>query len=142
MKTKPLVIESTFNVPIEKIWFAITDKDEMKQWYFDLTEFEPKVGFKFQFSANKDGKEYIHLCKITEIIAGKKLTYSWRYKGYLGNSSVTFELFPEDNKTILKLTHKGLETFSANNNPDFDKKNFLEGWNFIINKSLREFVEK
>src|SRR5690606_14685401 len=101
----------------------------------------PKVGFEFQFEGGKDGNCYVHLCKITEVIPQKKLTYSWRYQGYEGNSFVTFELFPEGNKTRLKLTHEGLETFPVENR-DLAKENFIEGWNSIIGISLREFVEK
>ena len=74
------------------------------------------------------------------MIAGKKLSYSWRYDGYAGNSVVSFELFEEGNKTRLKLTHEGLETFPLSN-PDFAKGNFVAGWNHILDKSLKVFVE-
>lgn len=137
----PFVIERTFNALIEKVWKAITDKIAMKQWYFDLAEFKPVVDFEFEFSGGPPEKEYLHKCKVTEVIPGKKLTYSWRYEGYEGISYVTFELFPEGNKTRVKLTHAGLETFPASN-PDLAKKNFAEGWTDIIGRSLKEFLEK
>ena len=140
MANEPFVIERTFNAPVEKVWKAITDKDEMKQWYFDLADFKPEVGFEFQFEGGPDHKKYLHLCKVTEVLPQKKLTYSWRYDGYEGNSFVTFELFSEGEKTRLKLTHAGLETFPAN--PDFAKENFVAGWNHIIGKSLPEYLEK
>lgn len=139
---EPFVIERTYNASTEKVWKAITDKDQMKQWYFDIANFKPEVGVEFEFyGGSPEGIQYRHLCKIIEVIKGKKLTYSWRYDGYEGNSYVTFELFPEGEKTRLKLTHKGLETFPANN-PDFAKKNFAEGWNEIIGSILKDFVEK
>lgn len=143
MKHQPFVIEGIFNAPVEKLWKAITDKNEMKQWYFDLAEFKPEPGFEFRFEGGEPGKKpYLHLCKITEVIPGKKLTYSWRYDGYAGNSFVTFELFEEaGNKTRLKLTHKGLETFPVEN-PDLAKENFAQGWNQIIGVSLKEFIER
>lgn len=143
MINEPFVIERTYNAPIEKVWKAITDRQEMKQWYFDFTEFKPEVGFEFQFEGkNEDGtKTYLHLCKITEVEEGKKLAYSWRYDGYEGNSFVTFELFPDGDKTRLKLTHEGLETFPANVT-DFAKENFIQGWTEIIGTSLKGFVEK
>ena len=34
---------------ISDVWTAITDKTWMKQWYFDLQEFKPEVGFTFEF---------------------------------------------------------------------------------------------
>lgn len=140
MKAEPLVFERTLNAPVEKVWKAITDKNDMKHWYFDIAEFKPEVGFEFQFVGKKDDKIFVHLCKVMEVVTGKKLKYSWRYDGFEGNSFVTFELFPQGDKTRLKLTHEGLETFPAENT-DFAKENFVEGWNYIIGKSLPEFVE-
>ncbi len=60
--------------------------------------------------------------------------------GMRGISFVTFELFEESNKTRLKLTHQGLETFSISN-PDFAKKNFVAGWTEIIGSLLKEYVD-
>lgn len=140
MKQESFVIERTYQAPIEKVWLAISDKDQMKKWYFDLDEFKPEVGFEFQFTAGDQEKSYVHLCKITEVVAGKKLTYSWRYEGYPGNSFVTFELFQEGDKTRLKLTHAGLETFPTGN-PAFAKESFARGWNEIIGTSLKKYVE-
>jgi uncharacterized protein YndB with AHSA1/START domain len=139
MIQKPFIIERIYNAPIEKVWQAITDKEQMKQWYFDLAEFKPEVGFEFTFEGGKDDRIYVHLCRITEVVPGKKLAYSWRYQGYEGNSIVTFELFDEGSKTRLKLTHAGLETFPANI-PDFAKENFAEGWTYITGTSLSNFL--
>ena len=139
---QPIIVERIYNAPVEKVWNAITDRDEMKKWYFDLVEFKAEPGFEFQFyGEGKQGEKFLHLCKVIEVIPKKKLTYSWRYDGYEGNSFVTFELFPEGNKTKLKLSHKGLESFPITANKDFAKENFMEGWTYIIGTGLREFVE-
>ncbi|MEO8231560.1 MAG: SRPBCC domain-containing protein [Ignavibacteriota bacterium] len=140
--TEPVIKEVELNASVSKVWKAITDKEEMKQWYFDLAEFKPEAGFEFQFNGKgKEGENYLHLCKITEILPERKLTYSWRYDGFEGISFVTFELFPDVNKTKLKLTHKGVETFPIDN-PDFARENFEAGWNELIGKSIKEFVER
>jgi uncharacterized protein YndB with AHSA1/START domain len=142
MKTEAFVIEKTFDAPVERVWKAITDKKEMKHWYFDLVEFEPQVGFEFQFEGKgKKGEEYIHLCKITEVLTLQKLSYSWSYKDVKGMSLVTFELFPDGNKTNLKLTHAGLETFPIGN-PDFARESFAGGWSHIIGINLQNFLKK
>lgn len=138
-----IVIERIYNAPVEKVWKAITDKEEMKKWYFDIPEFKPEPGFEFQFyGVGKQGEKFLHLCKITEVVKQKKLTHSWRYEGYEGNSFVTFELFAEGSKTRLKLSHRGLETFPVTAHNDFAKENFMEGWTHIIGTSLKEYVEK
>ena len=138
MENKPIIVERVFNAPVSKVWKAITDKAEMKNWYFDLAEFKPEVGFKFQFMGGTEENQYLHLCEITDVVPEKKLTYSWRYDGYEGNSFVTFELFEEGNQTRLKLTHRGLESFP--DNPDFAKSNFEDGWDQIINTSLKNYL--
>jgi uncharacterized protein YndB with AHSA1/START domain len=141
MKHEPFVIERTFQSPLPKVWKALTVKEEMKKWYFDLEAFKPEVGFEFSFSGGPEDRKYLHLCKVTEVIAEKKITYSWRYDGYEGISYVTFELFAEGNeRTKLKLTHSGLETFPPL--ADFARTNFEAGWASIVNESLQGYLEK
>lgn len=141
MENDKFVLEQIYSAPVETVWSAITSKEEMKHWYFNFQEFVPEVGFEFHFWGGPDeSRQYLHLCKITEVIPEKKLAYSWRYDGYEGDTLVTFELVSLGNLTKLKLTHEGLSTFPVTN-PDFAKENFVEGWNWIIGKSLKEFLE-
>ena len=134
-----VVVERTLNAPVAKVWKALTDVDQMRQWYFDLKEFRPEVGFEFEFVVEHEGNRYHHLCKITEVVAQKKIAYTWRYKGEPGDSLVTFELFPEDGKTRLKVTHTGIETFPKT--PAYARKKFEAGWTAIIGAELKQFVE-
>lgn len=142
MEDQPIVIEETFDTQISKVWSAISDKDEMRHWYFDLEEFKPEVGFKFEFSGGPDnGKQYLHLCEVTISKPNKLLGYTWKYKDYIGESEVIFELTDQVDQTLLKLIHKGLNTFPKDN-PDLAPHNFVQGWNEIIHKSLKEYLEK
>ena len=141
MKTEPFVIERTYNAPADKVWQAITDKDKMKQWYFELEAFEPEVGFGFRFYGGSEQQQYLHICKVTEVEPGRKLTHSWQYDGYPGASFVTWELFDEGDKTRVKLTHAGLETFPSGS-PDFARDSFAKGWTYIVGTSLKEYLEK
>jgi uncharacterized protein YndB with AHSA1/START domain len=138
-----VVVERTFDAPIERVWDAISNNDAMKQWYFKLPEFRAEVGFEFEFKGAPPGKEpFLHKCKVVEVIPGKKLAYSWRYEGWQGISTVAIELFAEGKQTKLRLTHSGLDSFAINNNPDLGAHNFVAGWTDIIGRSLKEFVEK
>lgn len=141
MKDEPIVVVKTVNAPAAKVWKALTDKDEMKKWYFDIPEFKPVTGLEFQFVGGDEENQFLHLCKVMEVIPGKKLAHTWRYEGYEGNTLVTFELFDEGNETTtVKLTHEGVETFPKI--PSFKKENFVGGWNQIIGVSLPEFLEE
>jgi uncharacterized protein YndB with AHSA1/START domain len=139
---QPFVIERTYDAPVEKVWKAITDKRQMKEWYFDLEEFKAEVGFEFTFAGKgHKGEPYIHRCRVLEVIPQKKLTHTWTYENYPGYSTVTFELFSEGAQTRVKLTHAGLESFPPNN-PDFAKESFAGGWTELIGKLLQQYVEK
>lgn len=140
--SEPIVKEVVLDATPERVWKAITDKDEMKKWYFDLKEFKAVPGFEFEFEGGPDDRIYIHQCRVIEVIPLKKLSYTWSYEGYQGTTLVGFELFEEGQRTRLQLTHEGLESFEVNNNPDLDKKNFDAGWSHIIGISIKEYIDK
>jgi len=141
MNVEPFVIEQTYNAPIASIWTALTDVSKMREWYFDVDDFKPEVGFTFHFSGTDKGVTFLHECIVKEVIPGKKIAYSWRYLNFPGNSLVTFELFDEGGKTRLKLTHAGLETFPADN-PSFARSSFAGGWTYITGTGLKNYLEK
>jgi len=134
----PLVVERTFDAPAELLWKAITERDRMREWFFDLEEFTPAPGFEFRFAVEYQEMNYVHLCRVTEVITGRKLAFTWRYEGYDGDSLVTFELFSEGSKTRVRLTHDGLETFPPI--PEFSRRNFLNGWTMLIGESLKKYL--
>jgi len=137
--TEAIIVERIFNAPVGRVWTALTDVNEMQQWYFDLKEFKPEIGFEFEFVVEHEGNSYHHLCKVTDVSPQKKIAYTRRYKGDPGYSLVTFELFPDGHKTRLKLTHAGIETFPKT--PAYARGNFKTGWTKLIDSELRQFVE-
>lgn len=141
MVSKPLIVERTYNVPIEKVWRAITEKDQMKDWYFDLTEFKPEKNFKFSFTGGDEHVQYVHNCQVLEAVPPVKLSHTWTYDKNPGYSVVTWELFKEDEKkTQVRLTHEGIPSFS-NGDPNFEVSSFKKGWNSILGESLKNYLE-
>jgi uncharacterized protein YndB with AHSA1/START domain len=142
LEKAPVVVERTYGASIDAVWKAITEVEQMKQWYMPaLAAFEPKVGFETAFSIEHEGKEFPHIWKITEVVPGEKIAYSWKFPGHPGESLATFELFPEGGNTRLKLTHDGLETHDGKNNPDLARKNFAQGWT-QLGTALQHFLER
>ncbi len=135
-----VIVERTLKAPVTRVWKALTDVDQMREWYFDLKEFKPQVGFEFEFVVEHEGTTYHHLCRVTEVIPEKKIAYTWRYKSEPGDSLVTIELFAEGDNTRLKLTHTGIESFPKT--PAYARKNFEQGWTAIIGTELKQFVEQ
>ncbi|WP_295122826.1 SRPBCC domain-containing protein [uncultured Chitinophaga sp.] len=139
MQHEPLIVERVYDHPVQKVWTALSDRQQMKQWYFDIADFKPELGAEFSFTGEDGDLKFVHLCRITALEPGKKIAYTWTYEKYEGHSEVTFELFPEGDKTRLRLTHTGLESF-----PDaksFRRESFQGGWNYIINESLTKFLD-
>jgi len=138
----PIIVEQTFNASISKVWNAITDPNQMRQWFFEtIDSFKPEVGFETQVNVRSNDIDYLHLWNVTEVVPEKKITYGWKYRDYPGDSFVMFELSSANNQTNLKLTHTGIESFPQDN-PDFSRESCNEGWNFLIHKRLKEFIDK
>lgn len=142
MSNEPLIVEKVYNVPATDVWSAITDIDEIRQWYFQLEDFKAEPGFKFSFTGgHDDGVKYVHLCEVKEVVPGRKLTYSWRYEGFAGDSVVSWELEAQGDKTLLRITHFGLQSLEING-PDFARSCFNGGWNYFANEALVKYLEK
>ena len=138
---EPVVVEQSFDASVETVWNAITVVVEMRQWYFDnIPAFDPRVGFETQFNIHNEGRDFLHLWKVLAVEPLKKLTYEWKFKGYAGDSFVTWELFKHDDSTTLRLTCTVLEDFS-DDIPEFQRKSCLAGWRYFLRERLKEYLE-
>jgi len=144
MKTSedPVIVEQSFNTTVDKVWRAITNRDEMIQWFFpNIETFSPEVGFETQFEVNVEDRTFTHLWKLTEVVPFKSIKYNWRYQEYAGNSFVNFELFEENGGVNLKLTHSVIEDFESGI-PEFNRDSCVGGWNYFINQNLTKYLEE
>lgn len=138
----PITVQYKINAPAEKVWKALTDKNEMKSWYFDIRDFALEIGKEFNFYEPGGENKYHHQGKILEIIPNQKLKHTWSYPDFSAlKTVVTWELFPEDGQTLVKLTHENIENFK-DLGEGFSRDNFTQGWNTILGQSLKEYVEK
>lgn len=137
----PIIVEQEFNVPINVLWDAITQLDHMKEWFFDnIPAFEPEVGFQTSFTVHLEDRTFTHHWRIEKAIPLKKITFHWSYAEYEGEGLVTFELFDEGNKSTLRLTNAGLETF-PDEIPEFSRESAENGWDYFIKESLKKYLE-
>lgn len=143
MQSEPFVIEKVYNTSVVNVWKAITNSKEMRQWYFDIPGFRAEPGFEFQFISDPgEERQYCHICQVTEVVIGKRLSFSWQYTQYDALTYVTFELSEEDDhRTRVRLSHEGLEAY-PDSDPDFSKDSFADGWTWIIDTALKEYIEK
>ncbi len=141
INSEPIIVEEIFNTNTATLWKAITNVDEMRQWFFENIEsFEAKIGFKTQFNVQATERKFLHLWTITEVEPLKKIVYNWKYEDYPGNSFVYFELFEVKNGTKLRLTTKITEDFPTDI-PEFKPESCKQGWEYFIQLRLKEFIE-
>lgn len=141
MNQIPIVVEQIFTVPKVELWKAITEQEQMIQWFFENIEaFEAKVGFQTKFIVENEGRVFPHLWTITEVIQHQKIVYNWKYEGYLGDSTVSFELIDQHQSTSLKLTHLVIKQFPEDI-PEFRRESCEAGWVYFIQTRLREYLK-
>lgn len=136
---EPVVIERNLNAPVSLVWKALTDIEVLQKWLSFFPAIKPEVGFETRFALGPEGREYIHICQVTEVEHERKLTYSWRYEGYPGDAYVTFALEPQGETTQLTLTYRITELFPLDN-PDFSPDSARMGWTYHAD-ALKEVVE-
>jgi len=139
-KDTTIIIEQVFNNSVDEVWAAITELDQMKQWFFDNIEaFKPEVGFETQFDVHSGERLFRHLWKITEVMPNRKIKYNWKYEGFEGDSNVIFELFEENKQVRLKLSCEIIEDFPSDV-PEFKRESCIGGWNYFIKERLLEYL--
>lgn len=137
--------EIIISKPVEKVWNALTRPEEMKNWYFNITNFEAKEGEIFDFIvsfSDEDGEHnFRHLFKIMKVIPREKLQHTWEHPGHSGGTStLTWELIPNGETTTIVLTHEGVESFLDEGSKYFTKESYTAGWADIL-QGLKGYLE-
>lgn len=140
VKHAPIVVTQEIKATLKDTWRALTDLYELRNWYFYLDEFKPDIGYSFHFMGGDETTQYVHLCEITKVVEHKLLEHTWKYKDYVGESLVKFEIAASRGHTIVTVTHSGVESFAVNGK-NFSRESFQKGWQQIIGTQLREYLE-
>jgi uncharacterized protein YndB with AHSA1/START domain len=137
---KPIVVERVFNAPADRIWSAITNQEQMPQWFFEqIKDFRPERGFETTFVVHNEGKDYPHHWRVTEVVPNQRIVYDWLHPGFPGASFVTWEISQADGGTRLKLTHTGTVTFPQDD-PAFTRESCQGGWEYFFGR-LGSFIQ-
>ncbi len=120
-----LTFERRVPHPIEAVWNAITQSEEMSKWYLEA-KIDGRVGGRIQLSSDQGS------------VTGKILTWDpphvFEHEWIVDRSGfpqgeygiIRWELVAHGNETILKLTHRGLTKETA--------RNFASGIHAILDR--------
>lgn len=134
MKTseEPVIVEADIDASVSRLWQALTDPAQMRQWYFDnIPDFRPEVGFKTQFMVDAGERQFLHQWQVTEVEPEAKLAYRWTFDGYPGSSQSVFELSGDDNHSHLRISIPVQEDF-PDDISEFTRESCLGGWQYMV----------
>ena len=147
-----LVIRRVFNLPVSKVWRALTEAEEFKKWWgprgftCPYSKMEARVGGKYlNCMRAPDGKEFWSTGVVKEFIPEKKLVLTDHFsddKGNIKSASeygmpgdwpmellITFELQEANGGTKFRLQHQGI--------PEEMHDDCVKGWNESFDKLER-----
>ena len=138
----PIVVANTYNVPVSKLWSAITKVDEMRQWYFDMLEdFQAVVGFTTSFLVENEGRQFTHLWEITEVVEESRIKYQWNYKEHIGDSYVLFELEKISAEQSSLTVSCVVEEDFPDDLKEFDRESGVAGWTYLLKQRLVDYLD-
>ena len=143
MKENTVVIERVLDALVNLVWSIWTEPEYIKIWFgSDMkgtglsAEVNLLVGGKYRISfRDPDGSLHTAFGEYIEIEEFKKLRYSFEWLSEPGFvSDVLVELVPQEEKTLLVLTHSNLNPNSVHG--------YSDGWNGAIDKIVKKIIEK
>ena len=125
-QTESISFEFDLPHPPEKVWRALTDPVLLAEWLLPVVDLklEPAAAFAFKTQPYPGWDGTVN-CRVLEIEAPKKLSYTW-VVGEMLDTVVTFTLSPTASGTRLSLVQSGFK-------PD-QKQNFAGaryGWRMM-----------
>jgi uncharacterized protein YndB with AHSA1/START domain len=144
-----IVIHRVFDLPVSKVWRALTESEQFKKWWgpngftCPSSTMEAREGGKYlNCMRGPDGKEYWSTGVVKEFIPKKKLVLTDSFSDEKGNIKsasengfpgdwpkellITFELEEADGATKLRLQHEGI--------PEEMHDECIKGWNESFDK--------
>jgi uncharacterized protein YndB with AHSA1/START domain len=101
-------IERLFPVPVERVWYALTDSQMIKQWLMATDDFEAKVGARFTLrdQPHPGFRGYVE-CQVLELSPPHRMVWSWSSAEGAAPTRLVIELEADGAATRLTLRHTG-----------------------------------
>jgi uncharacterized protein YndB with AHSA1/START domain len=138
-----IVKEITIDAPAETIFAALTEPDQLTQWWgeeglYHVTHMETdlRVGGTWRSTGKSaSGATFVVEGEYRAIDRPRLLEYTWRHDwdGAPEETLVRYELTERDGSTLLRVCHSGFTNITSRNNHN-------EGWNRVLGW-LKNFAE-
>ena len=137
--------EIIIDAPIDKVFSAVSDKDQLTHWFPDIAVLEKREGGRVSFTflrsdENNLDKDHEMNGKIIKFIPNRELSYTWHFRTkpeFSKDTIVTwrFESLGK-NKTKVILRHSG---FTEDDIQQYNEHS--QGWTWFVSR-LRNYLTK
>jgi uncharacterized protein YndB with AHSA1/START domain len=109
-QTESISFEFDLHHSPEKVWRALTDPGLLTEWLLPVVGLKLEPGAAFTFKTQPyPGWDGTVNCRILEIVAQEKLSYTWVVGDMVLDTVVTFMLTPTASGTRLSLVQSGFK---------------------------------
>jgi uncharacterized protein YndB with AHSA1/START domain len=105
MDTKTITKEQFIKAAPERVFKALTEKQELERWFVPKVEIEVKRGGSFRMEWAPGMGEH---GTVKEVKPSQLLSYTWEGAFSPSPTTITFTLTQEKDGTLLTLTHSGI----------------------------------
>lgn len=104
-----VVVERRVSVPPEQVFAFLTSADKWKAWQGTEAEIELVPGGLWRVNVTGDG---FASGRVVEVVDNERVVFTWGWEEGPpvppGSTTVTIELIPDGDGTLIRLTHSGL----------------------------------
>lgn len=125
-----------------EIWRALTDRDDLENWWSDEVILEPKVGGKFQeIWEDDDRSKGLASGKVLSLEIKKHITFTWREKDWPKEAQTECSFIIEEMgaKRIFTVKHSGWQSLPEKSRAKI-MKDFQLGWSYHL-KELKAYLD-
>lgn len=106
---RDLVVERHVAAPPEKVFAYFTDSDKWLAWQGTEAEIDLQPGGRWRVNVTGDG---FASGRVLEVVENERVVFTWGWEEgprvEPGSTTVIIELVPDDEGTLIRLTHTGL----------------------------------
>lgn len=125
-----------------EVWGALTDIDELENWWSEDVKLEPKVGGTFREAWEDDeGKAQLASGKVTAVKAKQEITFTWKEKDWPKDAltQCTFKITDEKSQRVVTVQHTGWESLPEGKRAQLIE-DFSVGWKYHL-KELKAYLD-
>ncbi|MGB5820495.1 MAG: SRPBCC domain-containing protein [Saonia sp.] len=132
-----IIKEHVFNHPIDRVWNAISQAEEISNWFIKA-DFKAETGYAYTF--NSKGENCTQITGVVQKADPYTLVYTWIVENTDAETTVKWVLEKVGQGTKLYLEHSGISNYPGDTAVSMFNS-FNGGWDNCINE-LSEYLIK